>query len=120
MTDSLKEIIESAKPYDGQELYKLYLIDSKEEYNGFYGPNGYNNIIVIGVSRKKKEDEDEYYFLTNWSDVVRVTDIKACNVEIPKDLGCISLYFDETISPMTRSILSTCMLEGAGGGKNDR
>ena len=119
MKNKLKEIIESAKPYDGQELYKLYLIDSKEEYDGFHGPNGYNNIIVIGVSRKKKEDENEYYFLTNWSDVVRVTDIRACNVEIPKDLGCISLYFDETISATTRP-LSTCVLEGSGGGKNDR
>ena len=119
MKNELKDIIANAKQYRREELYSLYVIDSGKKYNGFYGVTGYNNIIVIGVARKKEADENEYYLLTNWSDVVRVTDIKSCSVEISTKLGCVCLFFDEPIIVPIMPILSTCMLESAKKKKNE-
>ena len=49
MTSKEKKLLAQAKPYQHDlEFRAIYIINSKKDYDGFWGKNGYRNIIVIG------------------------------------------------------------------------
>ena len=109
MNKKLKELIKKALPYKDEILNGLLIVNSGKLYNGFWGKNGYNNIIVIGHELRKNNTR-QYYFLTENSDVVDIENIESCHIDIDHDLGCVGVWFCKPIKAW--SILSACSLEG--------
>ena len=98
MTKKEKELINEAIIVDNKELLKLsfesiYMINSGKLYNGFFGKNGYNNIILLGVTR----DDNKIINITN-SSHVDVFELDATNFEygikfeIPSETNCFHIY----------------------------
>lgn len=55
MKSKQKKLIEIAKPYDCKSLFNsIYIINSEENYDGFWGQNGFRKIIVIGVTAENE------------------------------------------------------------------
>lgn len=64
MTDKQKKFIEEAKIVDIKEKFNykyraLYIFDSGKQYDGFWGKNGFNYIIIIG-----RNENGEYINIT--------------------------------------------------------
>ena len=95
MKDKLKKIIETADEYmpgyDGKLVFDtVYLISSGKLYDGFWGKNGYNEFIVLG------KINDHYYKIDLCQyDVVTLEDMYHIIVDIPHDLNCIRLFYED-------------------------
>lgn len=107
MKKALKEIIESSVLYElNTPLDFIYIINTNKLYRGFWGKNGYNNIIFIGYSRKTQQ----YYHFDFKEEYQR--DVLNClvptkfNIDIPHDLNCIKMFFDEPIALSTMPLSS--------------
>lgn len=57
-------IIQNEKELLDKKFYVLHIINSDKNYNGFWGKNGFRDIIVIGET-----EEQEYYNLTQNEEV---------------------------------------------------
>lgn len=68
MKKGAKELIAKAVPRKHDKFFELYVIDSERAYNGFWGKNGYNEIILIG----RASGCEEYELITDHSDVIHV------------------------------------------------
>lgn len=107
MNKACKELIEKAKPYNGEEIGVLYIINSGKRYNGFWGSNNYNNIILIGRNRPKSPNGPfEFYKLSTeyQSDKVCIQCLRqyeTCNVDIDHELNCVRVWFNETLIRQT-------------------
>lgn len=109
MKKKLLEMIEKAEPYEPNvPMNLLYLIDTKKIYNGFWGENGYNNMLVIGYSRATRK----YYKITDHSDVVYIADIRYVDFDIPSDLGCVRVCCNQNITNPHDEVLSSCHFYG--------
>lgn len=97
MTKKEKELIKDAIIVDNKELLKLsfdsiYMINSGKLYNGSWGKTGYNNIILLGVTKDNKIIK-----ITNDIDV-DIFELNATNFEygikfeIPKETNCFHIY----------------------------
>lgn len=54
MKKNIKELIEKALPYKlGSPLSSIDIISTDKLYNGFWGKNGYNGIIILGYYKDK-------------------------------------------------------------------
>ena len=107
MNKACKKLIEKAKPYNGEEIGMLYIINSGKLYRGFWGKNGYNKIIVIGSSRKPHNEPVEYYNLSENYDIDKVSiedlvEHERCNIDIEHKYNCVRVWFNKTI---TRELL---------------
>ena len=55
MTEKLKEIIKTApRAKEGSSYTSFLLIPTSNAYDGFWGKNGFNNIIVLGQKQLRK------------------------------------------------------------------
>ena len=108
MEAKLKELIDNAEPFQEGEYNEFLFIPSGEEYNGFWGKNGYDNIIVLGKfgteSLWKRIDIGQ-------TDNFNISALNYCGglrFDIPHDLGCIRLRSDQTlnIGPVASSIIA--------------
>lgn len=109
MKKALKELIENAKEYNGESLTSLLIIPSGKLYDGFWGKNGYEYVNVIG----QNGDGGEYirYKITiDRADVLTIFKTKICNIDIPHELGCVRICFDEEIVCKSNR-LSNCICE---------
>ena len=103
MNKACKELIEKAKPYNGEEIGMLYIINSGKRYSGFWGSNKFNRVILIGRNRPKSIDEAvEFYMLSTeyQSDKVSIESLCAgerCNVDIDGKLNCVRIRFNQTL-----------------------
>lgn len=112
MNKACKEFIEKSKPYNGEKLTSIYIINSGKLYRGFWGKNGYNKIIVIGC--RSTEDGKEYYNVSNdyEVDVVRIQELvehDQCHIDISNKLGCIHIWFNKTMK--LNMLLSDLVME---------
>jgi hypothetical protein len=99
MTDNQKKFIEEAKIVSEKEKFNykyraLYIIDSGKQYNGFWGKNGFNYIIIIG-----RNENGEYINITEdyQCDVYEIqnsSEVLGIRTDISSDLkGCIHHFF---------------------------
>ena len=91
MTKKEKEMIAKAVPHKSDKFCVFYVINSGKRYDGFWGENGYNNIIVLGEG-----EGGELELLTNWSDVIHIFNC-GVNIDIPNDTGVIRLFTDAMV-----------------------
>lgn len=102
MKKAVKEFIEKAVPLKSEVFQELFIIDSEKAYDGFWGKNGFNDIILIGRAPKS----EEYELITNYSDAIWFyRSYRGCTIDIPNKTGVIRLYFDTPIK--IQSLLST-------------
>ena len=113
MNKKTKEFIEQAIPYElGTLLGSIYIISTGKLYKGFWGKNGYNNIIVIG--RGYGQDDNLYLINKDYEcDVLFFykmgEHMSSAKLDIPHDLNCVhiwfspvhAIYFDEIVSGLT-------------------
>lgn len=90
MNKELKAIIESAKPYEEGKLFDdVLIISAGKQYNGFWGKNDYNNIILVARNRKTHEN----YILKHDIDVVSLYKTPyVLGMDIPKELNCVRMF----------------------------
>lgn len=87
MKKKVKDFIAQAVPRYHDEFHNLFVIDSERIYDGFFGKNGYNNIILIG----KRNDCEDYELITDWSDAVHVF-YGGFDMDIHSETGIIHLW----------------------------
>lgn len=97
MKKALKELIENAKPYDRNKYFNRIMFLSDGVYNGFWGKNGYNNILILA----QECNSGEWYKITEDGQSCDVFNIYKCsmsfNLDIPKEYGIPSIWFGNPI-----------------------
>lgn len=113
MKKAIKEFISKAIPRQSDEFIDFWIIDSEKPYNGSFGKNGYNNIILIGRAKRTSEDAVKpYELITDYSDVVCF--FEGCggfSIDIDHKLGAIHLWTDKPVK-IPGSVMSAVMFEG--------
>lgn len=114
MTKKQKEFIESAKPlpkiYDNMKFSGVYIIDSGKQYNGFWGKNGFKNLIILG---RNEEDEELYILSDKHCDIMEIENIYkgVFMYDIPKESDCIRMCFSGPYYFTVETKLSTLKLK---------
>ena len=95
MTKELKKIIDESVRYNGEPLNCFYIVSTNKQYNGVWGKNGYNGMIIIGYSN----ETDKYYNfgLDYERDVFHCFKQLSFSIDIPQELNCIRLFFNTSI-----------------------
>lgn len=97
MKKALKELIENAKPYDGNKYFNRIMFLSNGVYDGFWGKNGYNNILILA----QEWNSGEWYKITKDVQCCDLFYICKCNMSfnlgIPKEYGIPSIWFGNPI-----------------------
>ena len=97
MKKSAKALIESAIPRQNVFFNHIWIIDSEKKYNGFWGKNGYNNIIILGRSDSTKSSAIELIAdgVNEECDVFRIeheNGYGAIDFDIRHERGVLHLY----------------------------
>lgn len=95
MTKELKELIATA-PTIQNGVFQCFLIVSNGIYDGFWGENGYNNIIILAQRPKS----DYWYKLCENADkftIFNITEKQTFNLDIPSDYGVPRIWFHKPI-----------------------
>lgn len=64
MNKKEKALLDKAIPYDYRNpkpMKIFYLLNAHRRYKGFWGKNGYNNIIVIGTYWEEGMEDEVFY-----------------------------------------------------------
>lgn len=97
MKKALKELIENAKSYDSSKYFNRIMFLSNGVYNGFFGKNDYNNILILA----QEWNSGEWYKITKDGQCCDVFYTYKCNMsfnlDIPKEYGIPSIWFDNPI-----------------------
>lgn len=101
MTNKLKAIIAKAKPGDYGLYDEFLVIPTNKPYNGFFGPNGYNNLIILG--RKLRSGEEFKRLCLDECDVLWLQTYSV-NIDVPTDLECIRIWLDRPVCISDTSI----------------
>ena len=97
MTKKEKALIDRAIEYDGSPLHGLYIISAHKLYKGFWGKNGYNEMIILGY-RIENHDEIIYHFNLNYpKDVIQCFKDIQFSIDIPKEYDCIRFCFRDKL-----------------------
>jgi len=95
MTDKLKELIEKA-PVKRKGTFKNFMIVSNGAYDGIWGENGYNSIILLGLD----VETEEYVKITDYADVFNIYNVGenvGFNLDIPTEYGVPRIWFGKFI-----------------------
>lgn len=111
MTKLVKSIIEKCmkenlRAYEGESYSEFLIIPKEKKYDGFWGENGYNEILILAGSL----DKNEWKIVSSDSDVLNLMDLKNANFDVPTDYECLRLFFGHPVK--ITSTLSACMLCG--------
>lgn len=91
MTEELKKLIEKA-PYKPIGEFDSLMFISNGIYDGFWGKNGYDNVLIMGCSDKK------WYKVSDYGDVFNIYETKmSFNLDIPTEYGVPRIWFDKPI-----------------------
>lgn len=103
MNKAQKELIEKAIKYNGEPITSLYIISKDRLYDGFWGKNGYNEIVVIAYSRAT----DQYFKWDSYPrDVINILKEMQFSIDIPNKLNCVRLFFHKPITLKTDQLSS--------------
>jgi len=96
MREKLSELIEKATHiYSGK--FSAFMIVSNGIYDGFWGINGYDNILILARPCK----EDKWYILSTEADKFTIFDFNKLpstfNLEIPSEYGVPLIWFNTPI-----------------------
>ena len=111
--DAIDASVMSASELEGVLINCIYIVNTNQSYDGFWGKNGYNNMVVVGYSPNNKK----YYILSEAQcDIVRLwrTNAIEISIDIPEDLNCIRLFgFTKPLSILniTSSVVLTSQEE---------
>lgn len=106
MKKAIKGFIGKAVPLKSKVFQELFIIDSEKAYDGFWGRNGYNKIVLIG----RPPNGEEYELITDYSDaIVFSQSCSGCTIDIPNSTGIVRLWWDKPIE--IESLLSSVMFE---------
>lgn len=115
MNKNLKEVIEKSVKLTEEELNDMrfshiLIINSDKRYNGFWGKNDYNNIILLGYAGGL----EQYYFI---NPTYQVDSFKILNLlnrhygfDIPRIYGCLRIFSSDGYFRI-RSLLSSIDIE---------
>lgn len=96
MTDKLTRLIEEA-PYIHEGIFSSFMVVSNGIYDGFWGANGYDNILILAQPHK----EDKWYILATEVDIFNIYDnigkSSGFNLDIPTEYGVPRIWFDRPI-----------------------
>lgn len=96
MTDELTKLIKDA-PYIHSGRFSGFMIVPNGTYDGFWGVNGYDNILILAQPWK----EDKWYKLATEADKFNIFDFKGhhatFNLDIPSEYGVPRIWFDTPI-----------------------
>lgn len=99
MTEKLKEIIKNAKHIEEGTFKEFLIIPTGEKYDGFWGENGFDEMIILAGNY----NNGEWYLLTNFSDTFNILPFNpfhrmfGINFDSPSDYGCLRVFFDNPI-----------------------
>ena len=97
MKKALKELIENSYVLKGEKSFTRLMFISNGIYKGFLGYNDYNNMIILGLEYKS----NVWYRITGINQQCDVFNIYKCpmsfNLDIPKEYGIPSMWFDKPI-----------------------
>lgn len=111
MKKKVKEFIEQAEPRTSDEFIAFYIIDSEKLYNGLFGKNGFNNIVLIGRT-PPIDGKSHYELITDYSDAIHFYNgCGTANIEISHDNGIVCLWFTTPVK-LSGEPLSSCIFEG--------
>lgn len=91
MKKALKELLKNA-PVKLIGDFTQFILIPNGKYNGFWGVNGYDNIILLGGT-----DDGKWYRISEYADVFDLEKIRCCAVDIPHKYGVPRLFFREPI-----------------------
>ena len=93
MTDKLKELIDNA-PFRPVGTFDKLMFVSTGKYDGFWGVNGYDNILILGWKRKT----DQWYKVSDYGDKFDIYKTNTeFNLDIPTDYGVPCIWFSRPI-----------------------
>ena len=96
MTDKLKELIEKA-PVKRKGTFKNFMIVSNGAYDGIWGENGFNSIILLGLD----VETGEYVKITDYADVFNIYNVGESvgfNLDVPTEYGVPRIWFGKFIT----------------------
>ncbi len=89
MKKALKELIENATTKTEGVFFDLLFV-SNGKYDGFWGVNGYDKILLFG----KDAEDKQYYKIADHIDVVEIWLDRHVQVDIPTKYGVPRLNFN--------------------------
>lgn len=93
MTKALKELIKNA-PTRVVGNYTKIMFVSNGVYDGFWGKNGYDNMLILGFS----DDDKKWYKISEYGDVFSIYHIKnALNVDIDSKYKIPAIWFSGAV-----------------------
>lgn len=108
MTEKLKAMIDNAIEYDyatckDNSYACVYIVPTGEKYNGFWGENGYDSMIILA----EEVETRKIYKISDYADVFTHFRPNNATVDIPSELGCIRMRFggEIVIEPPASSVL---------------
>lgn len=94
MRKKLKELIDNAEFCETGIFNEFLIIPTHKVYDGFWGKNGYENMIVLA---KSFGEETWYRISQEQCDVLNFIYINNVCVDVPDDVGCVRI---SSVSPI--------------------
>ena len=93
MIDKLKELIDNA-PFRPVGTFDKLMFVSTGIYDGFWGVNGYDNILILGWER----ETGQWYKVSDYGDKFDIFKTgEGFNLDIPTDYGVPCIWFNKPI-----------------------
>ena len=73
--------------------FSEFMVVPNGVYDGFWGKNGYDNIILLGRSCEDRR----WYKISEYADVFLAYHLKSFNIDIPHEYGIPRFWFGEPI-----------------------
>lgn len=108
MRKILKELIANA-PQKSKGKFISFMVVSNGEYDGFWGKNGYDNLLILAKDWKS----NRWYKLAEYADKFTIFELfnkhVTFNMDIPKEYGVPRFWFDTPIEIDYSLHTSDCM-----------
>ena len=106
MTEALKALIENA-PVKTVGVFRSFLLVSNGKYDGLWGANGFNNILIFGKIYEEGNKiplDDTWYKISAYGDVFSImtglngVPLHGFHMDIPEEYEVPRIWFDAPIS----------------------
>jgi len=103
LKEELKELIKNAPVKRSGTFSGFFIVPSGEEYDGFFGKNGYNNIILLGL----ETDSRKWCRITESADALSFIGMHSLNFDIPTEYNSVRCWANKPIKIDNELDLST-------------